>query len=151
MKNQYFGDINDYKKYGLLRSIESVSDLGLLVAWMLTPDDGSTDGKFIEYLKEPGEWEKYDSTLYGELVRLVDGANERNVSLIEGSGILNGCSFFSEYVPDAKSGREAWFSSLLNASTNRDLVFLDPDNGLEIKSRSYGRKDSSKLLYWREV
>lgn len=60
MKNQYFGDINDYKKYGLLRSIESASSLRLLVAWMLAPDDGSTDGEFVEYLDEPEKWENYD-------------------------------------------------------------------------------------------
>lgn len=151
MKNQYFGDINDYKKYGLLRSIESASDLGLLVAWMLTPDDGSTDGEFIKYLGEPEKWGIYDSHLYEGLVRLMGSSSVRSVSLIENSEILNGCSFYSEYVPDTKLGREAWFSSLLNASKNHDLVFLDPDNGLEIKSRPYGRKNSSKFLYWREV
>jgi len=151
MKNQYFGDINDYKKYGLLRSIVSAGDMSVLVAWMLTPDDGSSDGKFIEYLGKPSVWEKYDPSLYRGLVRLMGGANERNVALIEASSILNGCSFFSESVPDAKPGRETWFSSLLNESINHDLVFLDPDNGLEIKSRPYGRKNSSKFLYWREV
>jgi hypothetical protein len=32
-----------------------------------------------------------------------------------------------------------------------DLIFFDPDNGLEIKSRPYGRKQSSKFLYWHEL
>ena len=31
------------------------------------------------------------------------------------------------------------------------LIFFDPDNGLEIKSKSLGQKDSSKYLYWSEV
>jgi hypothetical protein len=44
MKNQYFGDINDYRKYGLLRMLQSSGGGRLLVAWMLTPDDGSRDG-----------------------------------------------------------------------------------------------------------
>ena len=30
-------------------------------------------------------------------------------------------------------------------------MFLDPDNGLEISSKPYGRKNSSKFLYWKEV
>jgi hypothetical protein len=38
MKNQYFGDINDYRKYGLLRALQSTGDGSLLVTWMLTPD-----------------------------------------------------------------------------------------------------------------
>jgi hypothetical protein len=45
MKHQYFGDINDYRKYGLLRALQSSSLGGLLVAWMLTPDDGGPDGR----------------------------------------------------------------------------------------------------------
>ena len=46
MKNQHFGDISDYRKYGLLRALQSSGDGRLLVAWMLTPDDGSRDGGF---------------------------------------------------------------------------------------------------------
>ena len=52
MKNQYFGDINDYRKYGLLRALQSNGDGRLLVAWMLTPDDGGPDGGFRTYLQE---------------------------------------------------------------------------------------------------
>ncbi|MFZ0820494.1 MAG: hypothetical protein WAM91_10515 [Candidatus Acidiferrales bacterium] len=32
-----------------------------------------------------------------------------------------------------------------------DLIFFDPDNGLEVESVSYGSKNSSKYIYWREV
>jgi len=126
MKNQYFGDINDYKKYGLLRSIGSASNLSILVAWMLTPDDGSTDGKFTEYLSQPGKWEGYDSVLYREVVGLMGDNELRNVSLIEKSNTLHGCHFFSYLVPDSGSNRSAWFSALLKASERNDLVFLDP-------------------------
>jgi hypothetical protein len=48
MKNQYFGDINDYRKYGLLRRLQA--GLSLCVCWTLTDDDGSSDGRFLEYL-----------------------------------------------------------------------------------------------------
>ena len=53
MKNQYFGDINDYRKYGLLRSIILTTELRILVAWVLTPDDERPDGKFVDYLEKP--------------------------------------------------------------------------------------------------
>ena len=43
MKNQYFGDVNDYRKYGLLRALQGEGSLSTLVAWMLTPDDGSNE------------------------------------------------------------------------------------------------------------
>jgi hypothetical protein len=57
MKDQYFGDINDYRKYGLLRSIASAAGFRMLVAWMLTHDDGSNDGQFVFYLHNSGKWE----------------------------------------------------------------------------------------------
>ena len=38
MKDQYFGDINDYRKYGILRALQSKGQRTLLVAWMLTPE-----------------------------------------------------------------------------------------------------------------
>ena len=97
MKNQYFGDINDYKKYGLLRAIKKASNLQQLVAWMLTPDDGGSDGKFVEYLTQPSKWEKYDPLLYSELIRLADKG--RKVSLIEESNILNEGAFFQILFP----------------------------------------------------
>jgi len=37
MKNQYFGDINDYRKYGLLRCFAEAG-LNIGVCWMLTPE-----------------------------------------------------------------------------------------------------------------
>lgn len=152
MKNQYFGDINDYKKYGLLRSIMSASsDLNILIAWMLTEDDGSTDGKFIEYLSKPEQWEKYDKPLYLELSKLLKQNNKREVSLIESSTILNNCHYFSKLVPDNSNNRKLWLTALLEQSNDCNLIFLDPDNGLEIKSKKYGTKNSSKFLYWHEV
>ena len=151
MKNQYFGDINDYKKYGLLRSIFKASNLKILIAWMPTKDDGSTDGKFIEYLSDPEKWEKYDPELYREISVLLKQNSKREVNLIESSNILNGSQYFSTLITDEAVDRISWFFDLKTASQNCDLVFLDPDNGLEIKSVPYGRKKSSKFLYWEEV
>lgn len=64
MKNQYFGDINDYRKYGLLRALRSEGDGSLLVAWMLTPEDGGRDEGLRSYLDDPDTWAKYDPELF---------------------------------------------------------------------------------------
>jgi DNA helicase II / ATP-dependent DNA helicase PcrA len=42
VKDQYFGDVNDYIKYGLLRCL-SRAGIGVGVCWMLTPNDQGTD------------------------------------------------------------------------------------------------------------
>ncbi|MGB1949440.1 MAG: hypothetical protein ACPHQ9_01595 [Marinobacter sp.] len=151
MKDQYFGDINDYRKYGLLRAIIRTCEFRPLVAWMLTPDDGSTDGKFISYLKHPEKWSRHDPVLFQTLKELLASKQERRVSLIENADLLPKAEYFCSHVPDSASDRCSWFNLLNQRAQGSDFVFLDPDNGLEVKSKVYGGKGSSKFLYWREV
>jgi hypothetical protein len=151
MKNQYFGDINDYRKYGLIRAILQASGVRMLLAWMLTPDDGSTDGKFVSYLQNPGKWARYDPFLFNGLQALLVDECKREVRLIEKADLLSDAEYFSGLVPDSAAGRKDWFESLLGTAEKMEFIFLDPDNGLEVKSKPYGSKDSSKYLYWQEV
>jgi hypothetical protein len=151
MKNQYFGDLNDYRKYGLLRVILRCPGLRLLVVWMLTPDDESTDGKRVSYLKVPSKWAHHDPVLFRWLKELLESEQPRRVRMIESSDILDNAGYFGSIVPDASVERSKWFNALSDIARSYDLVFLDPDNGLEVKSRPYGEKSSSKFLYWREV
>ncbi|MGN2392963.1 hypothetical protein [Pelomicrobium sp. G1] len=151
MKNQYFGDINDYRKYGLLRALQSGGNSRLLVAWMLTPDDDTRDGRLRSYLKAPAKWEKYDPALFAGLADLLRVARQPTVSLIEGTSLLPGASYYSALVPDARREREAWFDGLLRAASGVDLVFVDPDNGIEVPSRPVGRRGSSKYVTWDEI
>ena len=151
MKNQYFGDINDYRKYGILRALLRYTDIKLLVAWMLTTDDGRTDGKFIEYLSQPERWGHHDPDLYEFLQTSLTGRTARSVSQIEPSGMLGPTRFFSKLVPDSLNERRRWSNDLVDQASQFDLVFLDPDNGIEVKSKPMGRKDSSKFAYWSEI
>jgi len=151
MKNQYFGDVNDYRKYGLLRAITLATDWKLLVAWMLTPDDGGPDGGFRSYLEAPNPWARYDSPLFRGLKALLRSVPQPSVSLIEGSGLLPGASYYSAEVPDTRLERDTWRDGLLRAAKEADLVFLDPDNGVEVPSKPIGRKGSSKYVTWDEI
>lgn len=151
MKNQYFGDVNDYRKYGLLRALQSKGDLDLLVAWMLTPDDGSRDGGFRSYLGASASWSKHDPGLFAGLAGLLRSARQPSVSLIEGSDLLPRASYYSAVVPDGRRERDEWRAALLRASTGVDLVFVDPDNGIEVRSRPVGHTGSSKYVTWGEI
>lgn len=151
MKNQYFGDINDYHKYGLLRALQSQGKGRLLVAWMLTPDDGSRDGGSRSYLQEPDSWRRYDPGLFDGLAALLRSAPNPHVSLIEGTRLLPNTSYYQEVVPDARKARDAWRKYLLNAASDVDLAFVDPDNGIEVPSKAIGRKGSSKYVTWQEI
>jgi hypothetical protein len=151
MKNQYFGDVNDYRKYGLLRALQSNGDGSVLIAWMLTPDDGGRDGGFRSYLKAPDTWAKYDPDLFAGLSGLLCAAPQPSVSLIEGSGLLPRAHYYAAIVPDGRAQRAAWREELLRVASGVDLVFLDPDNGIEVPSRPVGRKGSSKYVTWQEI
>ena len=150
MKDQYFGDVNDYRKYGLLRVLVRSSGLRLLVSWMLTPDDDSSDGEFRRYLQEPRSLRACDPVLFDALADLTL-CSTRAVSLIEASGLLPCATFFRDLVPDDRLGRARFGSRLVAASADADLVFLDPDNGIEVASRPVGRRGSSKYVSWMEM
>lgn len=149
MKDQYYGDVNDYLKYGLLRALGS--DLRLAVCWMLTPSDGSSDGRFVDYLQQPERWRDHDPELFDHLKQSVLVRQERAVREFEASGLLPRALFYGEITPDRADARKTWFGRFAAEVGGSDLVFFDPDNGLEVGSAPYGRVRSSKYLYWREV
>ena len=151
MKNQYFGDINDYRKYGLLRALQSTGDGSLLVAWMLTPDDGGRDGGFRSYLEDTPTWANYDPDLFAGVADLLGSASQPSVSLIERSALLPRTRYHTAVVPDGRLERDGWRKDLLCAASGVDLVFLDPDNGIEVPSKPVGRKGSSKYVTWQEI
>lgn len=150
MKDQYFGDVNDYRKYGLLRAIVDATGARICVAWMLTPDDGRTDGLFTSYLRDRDR-ARHDPDLHRWLSAHFENNRPRKVAAIEGTGLIPRSKYFSRTVPDAAQVRREWFAELRQAASDSDLVFLDPDNGLQTKSLSPGRKNSSKYLLWDEV
>lgn len=151
VKNQYVGDVNDYRKYGLLRALESAGVGDWLVAWMLTPDDGSADGRRTRYLDRPKMWSQFDPELFSSLSHLMNGDLTREVSLVENSGLLPSMRFFSTLVPDAAGQRATWARQMSKCAEACSCVFFDPDNGLEINSRPIGRLGSSKYVAWREA
>ena len=150
MKNQYFGDINDFKKYGLLRILSS-GGLRTAVCWMLTDADSGNDGKFIEYLREPQKWRAYNAALFDSLVRCVHDTGIRTVKWAHQPGFLPSTVFYDALLTDKIDARQQYFERFLEMAQGNDLVFFDPDNGLEVRSTAVGRKGSSKYVYWDEL
>ena len=151
MKDQYFGDINDYRKYGLLRILSDNGSLRVGVCWMLTAPDNRTDGKFIDYIEIEHKFRAYDSALFDSLKKCLSDLKTRCVSLVDQESIIPKAVYFTELLSDNKNERLNYFGGFADKSRNCDLVFFDPDNGLEIKSKSKGEKDSCKYLYWDEL
>jgi hypothetical protein len=166
MQDKYVGDAGDFAKYGLLRQLLGACSFGqtltLAVLWYLVDDEaGVSDGKHTSYLRD-NRIRVCDPSLHDALKILVDTGN-RNVDSIERSGILppERTVFFSDRLPTSRSrksrdasvveARQEWFQRALIKSRAADLVFLDPDNGIEVRSISLFSPRSNKYVYLNEV
>lgn len=151
MKNKYFGDVNDYRKYGLLRCLLEVSKLRLGVCWMLTADDRRRDGELRRYLRHPARWRRFDPQLYDLLRRLLKRGVARTVKHAEGWDLMPGATYFWHLLEDDHARRKPYFERVWQKLAGAPLLFLDPDNGIEVKSVRRGSRRSSKYIYWNEI
>jgi hypothetical protein len=151
MKRQYLGDVNDYRKYCLLRHFADEGRIRIGVCWMLTPDDHGPDGRKTAYLTQPEQWRSHDPPLFDMLHGLVLGNDQRLLSHIERCGIIPDATFFKEEIPDSAEARKDYMSRALETLKKKDLIFFDPDNGIEPKAKVRGRKNLRKYLYWHEI
>ncbi|MBX4916712.1 hypothetical protein [Rhizobium bangladeshense] len=150
MKDQYVGDINDYRKYVLLRLLSADSENHIGVCWMLTPSDGRMDGGKLAYLQQPERHRHIDPVLFDILVHAASSPDHRRLATIENNGAIPGALYQNDLLPDDPTGRHAFMARCASAFSNVDLIFFDPDNGLEV-ALPKGRRNSSKYLYLDEV
>jgi hypothetical protein len=149
MKHQYFGDENDYRKYGLIRALAGAGSLSVGVCWMLTPDDGRSDGRFTGYLQQP-KHRRHDPPLYDALCSAM-ATGVRHLDHVSRFDLIPGARFHSATVPDRLGERTEYFRSVLRECAGVDVIFFDPDNGIEVPSTPPGRRDSSKFIFWDEI
>ncbi len=151
MKNQYFADVNDYRKYGLLRTLVDNSEMKAAICWMLTNNDKRTDGKFTDYLNHPQKWRKYDPYLFDNLASCIANQTNRSVKWAEANNLIPSAVYFAELLFDGQEKRQRYFAEFQTIAADSDLVFFDPDNGIETKSVLFGRQGSNKYIYWPEL
>lgn len=151
MKEQYVGDINDYRKYAMLRTLTADGENRIGVCWMLTPSDGSSDGSKRAYLQQPAKHRRHDPELFDILARVRDDPDRRRLRHIEESGAIPGARYFNHPLSDNASERRAYMEACRGEFGDTDLVFFDPDNGLEVKKPKIGHKGSSKFLFEEEL
>jgi len=173
MQNRYVGDIGDFGKYHLLKSLcmgnKNELDLSLGVVWYRVPDENhNDDGKHIRYLEQTtsnlARFRSGDQALYDSLSEIIK-AGKRDVSVINESNVLPTNTVFYEAplsyegMPnnspaarnDRISYRNLWSSKALDATLGCDLIFVDPDNGLEVNSVKSHQKTGPKYTFFEEL
>lgn len=134
MKDQYVGDVNDFRKYAILCALAGDGDTRVRVCWMRTPPDGRSDGRMTEYLARPQQWRSFDPPLFDLLQAASRIPDWRRLALIEESGVIPGAAYHDEMVSPGLEPRAAYFAGAMGALACCDLVFFDPDNALDVQS-----------------
>ena len=145
MKNQYVADSADFGKHGLLKALchpgDEYKPLHLGIVWYMTPDEvGEKKDAPHAYLNpddpDAPVYREADPALYTAMVG-INASQRLAVKGIATSGIHPETTcYFGERVPplqgkDTPKLRKAWAGRAFKATKECELVFLDPDNGLE--------------------
>ena len=166
MKNQYFADVGDYGKYGLLRFL-SQRGICIAVNWYLTEDDapGSTDGNIIDYLQRDDKKKDFrvcDPQLY-DVLREMRTAKPpiKDVVQFEKKDMIPGAIYYHNKLDmrrrssaaEKRLHRAEWHRAAFDACREAELVFLDPDNGLLAYDGSQAKqlRQADKYAYTKEV
>jgi hypothetical protein len=155
MQNRFVGDIGDYVKLAILRALSPGYHLG--IAWWLFPDEAHIqDGRYIDYLQRADRWRRYDPDLFDSLRQIV-ASGPRDVSALEAPNILSGAIFANEMFPfesvirDRRQARQEWLARVKKSLADANLIFVDPDNGLEPGFFSHGSAKSGKSVRLSEL
>ncbi len=153
MQDRYVGDIGDFGKIALLRYIHE-QGLSVAVNWYLAEPPASEkdadgifkqeDGKYLI----PENLRVCDEALAERLTKIAKSSN-RSIQSLERARLLPGAKYYHEIVP--VYGREEWHKKALIALKSADVVFLDPDNGLLVKSVGKKSARSVKYTFYEEV
>jgi len=135
MQIRHMGGIGDFGKFALLRHLKQ--DRRLAVCWYLTGanDEVKDAEKHFDYLRRPAEYRHLAPEVFDQLVEFIDGhrAVADPVTALQLSGLLGTAVFLRQEVPKQGSLRALWAESLIKLVSDANLVFLDPDNGIQGK------------------
>lgn len=153
MQDRYAGDIGDYGKFALLRAIRA-QGLSVGVNWYCAEPldvelkaDGSykqEDGKYLI----PDRLKVCDEELAETLTKIAKSKN-RSIKAMEKQSLIPGAKYYRD--PVTVEDREGWHARALTALNGVDIVFLDPDNGMLVKSVGNRSERSVKYVFYEEV
>ena len=133
MQEHYLGDVHDFVKYAFLRSLSEQLGWRLGVNWYHTrTDPDSSDGDNRAYLSSGPELANWKPDLFKRIEGLQD-LSDRRFGRVSELGILPACTiYYEDQIPTVD--RKAWHESAQKALKDSCMVFLDPDNGFQVKS-----------------
>jgi hypothetical protein len=151
MKDQYFGDINDFRKYCILSVITRLTRLPICFVWMRTSADSRPDGEKTCYLRHQEKWRLLNPALFDFLRQHVMELKERKVAVFRNAPGFSKAKFIEDVLTEIPADQDAYFARVRHVAGRKDIFFFDPDNGLEVASVEGGRTKSPKHFYWQDL
>ncbi|HJX30928.1 MAG TPA: hypothetical protein VJ624_03640 [Thermodesulfobacteriota bacterium] len=157
--------MGDFGKFSLLKSLFGNTNHKIGVIWYLFPDElHNNDGGHTNYVDKQSFLD-CDKNLCEILKKVLAG--ERSVAALEKAGLLPGNTvFFSEQLDfhlryssqshidkeERECRRKDWLKNANQSVSNCKVLFLDPDNGLQIAScPKINQMKSGKFAYYSEI
>lgn len=148
MQEHYLGDVHDFVKYALLRSLSEQLGLRLGVNFYRTrTEPDSTDGDNRAYLSSRPEWAKWEPDLFKRIQGLQKPSDRRFGRVSELAILPASTIYYEGLVPTVD--RKAWHELAQKALNESCMVFLDPDNGFEVNSMQ--TRTSPKYTLFQEA
>lgn len=162
VQDRFVGDVGDFGKYGLLKAL-CEEDLSLGVVWYLIPDeDRPGDGGHVGFLgptpRHIRRFRDCDPPLYDILREIVRSGRRRVASVGEHEVLPEDTTFYDKVLSFEGIGskverldhRSGWVWEALEVMTGRNVVYVDPDNGLESGEPRTSAK-GTKYAYFDEL
>ena len=127
------GGVGDFGKFALLRHLKR--DRRLAVCWYLSGENAETkdSDRHFDYLKRPNEFRHFAPEVFDQLLAfdggrraLIDPLTDLHMSRILGNAV-----FLRQEVPRRAALRRQWLDELVDSVRGTNLVFLDPDCGIQ--------------------
>ncbi len=152
MQDRYAGDVGDFGKIGLLKCLQT-HGFKIGVNWYRVPvldvekdKDGTfkqNDGKYLI----PEKISECDPSLAEKLTRIARG--DRSIKAIQDKALIPDAVYYDNYL--SVDGRSEWHKRAVELFADRNLIFMDPDNGMLVKSVGKRSARSVKYAFYEEV
>ncbi len=153
MQERYLGDVHDFQKFIFLKFLSCAFNQKIGLNWYLV-DPKKIGEKEVKkkdgekrYFLQQNEFKNIDKMIYDEFVKLKSKKLRSITAFTKKTHLNRYISFFNNKIP--LLNREKWFSDSLNFFKKRDIIFLDPDNGLLKNKKS--KKTSLKYVLMNEI
>ena len=133
MKIQLVGGVGDFGKFALLRHLMPGRRLAVCMYLTGARDEAKDHSRHFDYVGRPEQFRHLCPELFDQLAEFVNirCATRDPLTALQRSRVLENAIFLRYEVPKQVSLRPPWAELLVNSVSDANLVFLDPDRGVQ--------------------